>query len=237
MFINRLVRNTFNWLGADIRRLHESPLHTLLGLKAFPIQTVLDIGANEGQFAAYIRRFFPSALICSFEPLPGPFEKLSLAASRDPRLRPYNLALGEENGVVEFFLHSEHSPSSSFLQTTETSHKFFPVTAEQQVVSIRAATLDAWFQEHGAGIEKDILVKLDVQGFEDRVIRGGPTVLSEATACIVEVCIDRLYAGQAEFFEVSRLLQERGLRYVGNLNQAYAADGHVMYLDAVFVRP
>lgn len=233
---NKLIKKAIKYLGFDIRRIHECPSHTLLGLRVLPINTILDIGANEGQFAGYIRYFFPNALIYSFEPLPGPFEKLARMASLQKHHIAVNLACGEQEGTHDFHIHTEHSPSSSFLETTNESLTVFPMTEKQNVVPVRSTTLDTWLNALKDIPPKDILVKLDVQGFEDRVIRGGSSVFANASACIVEICLDRLYSKQAEFSEVFKLLDSHGLKYVGNLNQVYATDGHVIYLDAVFVR-
>jgi hypothetical protein len=57
-----------------------------------------------------------------------------------------------------------------------------------------------------------------------------------AKACILEVCLDKLYEGQAEFKGIIELLYELGFKYAGNLDQSYADDGHVTFIDAVFVK-
>ena len=46
-----------------------------------------------------------------------------------------------------------------------------------------------------------------------------------------------LFVDQAGFGEVAGRLAELGLRYRGNLEQAYRADGSVLYLRALFSRP
>ena len=81
-----------------------------------------------------------------------------------------------------------------------------------------------------------ILVKLDVQGFEDRVIAGGETIFKMAAACIVEVCLDDLYEGQANFKQLLEMLDRLGFQYAGNLDKTYGKDGHCIFLDAIFLR-
>lgn len=75
---------------------------------------------------------------------------------------------------------------------------------------------------------------MDVQGYEDRVIKGGNETFNKAKACILEICLDRLYESQATFNELVALLSNFGFRYAGNLNQTYADDGHVIFIDAAF---
>lgn len=68
--IKQLVKKTFNLAGLDIRKLSNNPEFNLLGLRNLSIKTIIDVGANEGQFARKILRFFPDADIYCFEPLP-----------------------------------------------------------------------------------------------------------------------------------------------------------------------
>jgi len=68
-----LVRNCFHRLGLDVHRLSVNSnaiLQTLKGLEYFKIDTVLDIGANMGQFAIELRSMGYDGRIASFEPLP-----------------------------------------------------------------------------------------------------------------------------------------------------------------------
>lgn len=231
------VRRLLNTLGLDVVRFHQSPARTLLGLAHEDIRSVIDVGANCGQFAQKISEIFPQAEIWSFEPLPEPFQKLSeWAKTQNGRVKCFNVALGDSEGEVEMHLHTEHSPSSSLLQATDRCHALYPQTRAERNVKVRLTTLDQMLSAEIDRMPRDILLKLDVQGYEDRVLRGAYKVLSEVRACILEVCLDPLYVGQADFFTLSSMLHEAGLRYAGNLDQVYGKDGHVIYLDAVFVR-
>ena len=82
----------------------------------------------------------------------------------------------------------------------------------------------------------EIVIKMDVQGYEDRVIRGGRETFAKAKAVILEVCLDPLYEHQANFKEIMVLLDDLGFHYAGNLDQNCDKDGHVIFLDAVFVK-
>ena len=75
--IKKITKKLFNIVGADVIRLKNSPKHTLLGLRNLPINSIIDVGANKGQFAKYISAFFPKAHLYSFEPLPEPYEELN----------------------------------------------------------------------------------------------------------------------------------------------------------------
>jgi Methyltransferase FkbM domain len=131
--------------------------------------------------------------------------------------------------------HVNHHYSSSLLQTTKYVEDLFPKTENQIAVSVKQTTLDTW-RGNARNINPDILIKIDVQGYEDRVIRGGCSLFKKAKACILEINLADLYHGQASFRDIFLLLDELGYGYSGNLAQEYNNDGQVVYIDALFLK-
>ena len=233
----RIIKKAFNAVGLDIVRLSKSPKYSLLGTNNLPIRTIIDVGANTGQFAKMISKIFTEAKIYSFEPLPEPFEELmQWAVQQRGRVKAFNLALGETERETKMFSHVDHSSSSSFLRTTDTCKELYPFIQKQAFASVKQTTLDNWVKSLTKSLISETLIKLDVQGYEDRVIRGGQETFEMAKACILEVNLDSLYEDQATFKNIFMLLYDLGYRYVGNQNQTYADDGHVIFIDAVFVK-
>ena len=72
-----LIRRAANTSGLEIIRACNSPRFSLLGFSRLNIRTIIDIGANEGQFARQISTFFPRANLLCFQPLLEPFRNLS----------------------------------------------------------------------------------------------------------------------------------------------------------------
>ena len=124
---------------------------------------------------------------------------------------------------------------ASLLATTELTGEYYPLTKEQKLVRVKQNTLDSALDDLQADLEPGILIKLDVQGYENRVIAGGEAVFKKASVCVLEVSLDALYEEQAGFTELVRMLDDLGYRYAGNLEQSYAEDGHCVYVDAVFL--
>ncbi|MCG6871546.1 MAG: FkbM family methyltransferase [Gammaproteobacteria bacterium] len=222
--------------GLDIRRASRGPGETLLGLRGLPIGTVLDVGANRGQFARDARRWFPTAVIHCFEPAEQPFAALASWANAEGSgcIHAHQVALGDHEGETDLQVHTNHTPSSSLLQATPTHDELCPSAIAQHTQRVRMSALDAVVS--GLQLVPDVLLKMDVQGFEDRVLAGAAATLQDVRAVITEVCIAPLYTGQARFSDITRLLSDSGLTYVGNLEQHYASDGRVLFLDAVFLR-
>jgi FkbM family methyltransferase len=228
----RGVAGRFNLhLGRADRR----PEANYLGLVNRDIRTVIDVGSNQGEFIWRTAPLFPRARYLAFEPLPehGPALK-ALAARLGRDVRVFPTALGEKVGVTAFLRHVEHGASSSVLASSQVSEELFPFTRAQERVELPITTLDEALQ--GERIEAECLVKMDVQGYEDRVIRGGQRTLRAASACIVEVCVKTLYEGQATFDDIYGLLRPLGFSFSGTIEQFLDQHNEIVYLDALFMR-
>lgn len=203
-------------------------------LRALPIRTVLDVGANTGQFALCAHEIFPSATIHSFEPLPDCHQALLRHATAIPVIKAWNLALGDQAGTVSFE-RNEYTPSSSALPMT-TAHKTeFPFTRQATSVEVKVERLDDLAQH--LELADDLLVKIDVQGYEDRVLRGGAATIRRARVVLVETSFAVLYEGQARHDDVYRTLVEWGFAYRGALDQLVSPrTGEVLSADSLFVR-
>ncbi len=231
-FLHRVLR----WAGVDITRWYKVPENTLLGITEYKICTILDIGANTGQSARFYRQTFPSAIIYSFEPLPTVYAKLNeWAQDQNGKVRALNVALGDHNGTMAMKEHVDFSPSSSFLERTQRSTELFPQTVRQRNVQVNMARLDDIAED--LEMVPQVLIKMDVQGFENRVIEGGKATFSQAVACITEVSLQPLYEGQPTFKELCIVMDGLGFEYAGNILQIYDPKGRVIYLDALFRKP
>ena len=198
------------------------------------IQTVLDVGAHMGEFAQRIRAMLPNADLISFEPLQEPFAKLTERFKGQPNFRAIRCALGEKAGQHEIH-HNEYGPSSSLLSMAELHKQSFTFAVKEKTEMIEVRRLSDVVRE--LNLRDPLLLKLDVQGFEDKVIAGGEDVVARAKIIIIEVSFQPLYEGGPLFDDVYRLLKEHGFTYNGNFEQLFSPkDGRVLQADAIFCR-
>ena len=201
------------------------------------IRTILDIGANTGQFARLAHEVFPGAAIYSFEPLPDCFEALKSALPAGSDFHPINCALGREEGMLEF-RRALHTPSSSFLRMTKLHEESFPESTggqEERPLTVAVRTLDQVAAE--LPLRENILLKIDVQGYEANVLAGGAETVRRAAAVIMETSFRRLYEGQPLFDEIYATMRGLGFDFQGNMEQMVSpADGRVVQADSIFVR-
>lgn len=225
MGLRRAVDHARERLGADLRP-HER------WLRRMNFRTVLDVGANTGQFVGEARRMAPDAFVYSFEPLRACYELLRDGRRDDARFRAFHVALGEEPGEVTMN-RNDYSQSSSLLPMAELHKQSFPETRHSTPETVEVKRLDDVLA--GVVLERPLLLKIDVQGFEAKVLAGATETLKQADVIIVETGVEALYEGQALFDDVYRMLYERGFRYRGNHNQLLSPDdGRVLQADAFF---
>lgn len=202
-------------------------------IAASGIQTVLDIGAHLGEFSHKIRKVLPNAQIYAFEPLEEPFQKLKSRFSLDLNFHPLNYGLGDENIQIEI-QHNEYAASSSILEMNDLHKKTFPFAVQQKSEKIQIKRLSNAIEE--IDVVYPLLLKMDVQGFEDKVISGGADVISKAKIIIVEVSFEQLYNNSPIFDDIYLVMKEKGFAYKGNLEQLVSPlDGKYLQADAIFV--
>lgn len=204
-------------------------------LRAFGIGTVLDVGANTGQFARELRRAGYRGRIESFEPQQQAFETLQQRAAGDPAWRVHRLALGDRDGTAELNL-AGNSLSSSILDMLPAHADSAPESrfVGTEVVSTRR--LDALFGELAADGGK-VFLKIDTQGFERQVLDGAAGCLAQIDTLQVEMSLVELYAGAPDFAELLALLGDHGYTLVG-LEPGFAdpATGRLLQTDGMFHR-
>jgi FkbM family methyltransferase len=231
-----LINSLFRRFGVELKECAKQPHHNLLGLRNISFSTVIDVGANEGQFVVEFRKFFPDAIFYSFEPLPSCFSVLTKQSGGDRRWQCFNTALGCENKRADFYFHQNHPSSSSFLADTIRGQSLYPETKRQTIVPVDCVTLDSWVDSHPNVLKPPVLLKMDVQGYESQVLQGAKQTLTQVNAVITEVIVESLYNGQSTFDEQVKLLARAGLVFCGVLRHAFDRDQNVISLDCVFRR-
>lgn len=193
--VNDLLRTT----GWEIQR---KQVHVHDFIRAKRITTVLDVGANTGQYASGIRARGYQGRIVSFEPDPRSFSQLSLKAARDKKWDARNLAVGACNGKANFNI-SEYAEFSSFLVPSPLLMRFDRRSSVKMTRDVPVTTIDSIF---GDLKSERVFLKSDTQGYEKQVILGASGALSNIIAVQLELGLFQLYEGQPSFFEMMELM-------------------------------
>jgi len=237
MAFKALFQNLLRSVGIDLRlvsTIQKKEALRHLWLQQSGIHCIFDVGANQGQFATHIRKYFPHTDIYSFEPIDACFYSLQQHFQSDPNFKAFQYAVGDENVETTFHL-NESSPSSSLLKIQPAHYENYPGTQKtvEQKVSVRS--LDSLFPNWPA--ERKILLKIDVQGYEYQVLKGAVQLLPHVEVILAEVMFEELYESQSTFDQLNDLLREHGFRYHGHYEQEFSPiNGKPIFADLIFVR-
>lgn len=197
------------------------------------VDLVLDIGAAVGNYAAELRRHGYAGEIVSLEPLPRPFETLERRARSDPRWSVRNVAVGDEIGEVRVNI-AGNSDSSSILSMLDAHLLAAPETAYRGSVVAAQTTVDEIMSEWPG---RRAFLKIDVQGYEHAVLRGGARHMSGVVGLQVELSLVPLYADQLLMPELLDQIGSHGFELWGiEPGFSDARNGRLLQCDGVFFR-
>jgi len=198
------------------------------------IKTVIDVGAHAGESALQFHQIFPNAKIYSFEPLHDCFVKLNAAMKDVPNFKSFNLALGDKEGTLDIH-RSEWSQSSSLLKMGDLHKEAYPFSSGEILETVQISTLDNVAREWD--LDDNVLLKIDVQGYEHKVIMGSRNILNKVKVIIIETSFHELYEGQPLFAVIYELLNRLGFVYSGSWGEMKSPlDGAPLQQDSIFIR-
>jgi FkbM family methyltransferase len=195
-----------------------------LAADGFDFATVIDVGANVGQFARAAVETFPRASVVSFEPLAEPASRFRRSLADRPNVRLIQSAVGRETSTIDFFAHPD-SRSSSALKAHDVD---VPPTA------VPVTSLD---ESMGAEpLARPALLKLDVQGYELEVLLGARATLAQCDAVVAEVSFATRYERAPTFDAIYRHLHDGGWAFARPVDVLLDSTGVIGEMDALFVR-
>lgn len=177
--------------------------------------TLLDAGANKGQFSLAFRALRPAAQIIAFEPLPEAADRFEALFAGDAGVTLHRVALSDHAGQAVFHV-TDRQDSSSLLKPGAGQREAFGVD-NATTIRVPLARLDACVPF--AQLAAPVLLKIDVQGAELLVLQGCDS-LDRIDFVYVELSFVELYEGQPLFDTVSDYLTSRGFKLAGIFNQA-----------------
>jgi FkbM family methyltransferase len=198
---------------------------------AADFRTVVDVGANRGQFALVAARRFPHAALWCFEPLPEPRAKLKAVIGQRPHTNISSTALSASAGTQEMHV-TRRDDSSSLLPVSSRQRSEFAGTDEVGLHRVETARLDEVINK--TQITAPALLKIDVQGYELEVLKGANGLLGLFDTIIVESSFVEFYVGQPLAAEVILFLTSMGWKLRGAYGVVYGSDGMCLQADLLF---
>jgi len=204
-------------------------------LKHFEIKTLLDVGANTGQFAYYTRKLGYANTIISFEPLSSAFSVLQKFAKTDPNWQIQNCAIGDTDGQIEINI-SANSQSSSILDMMPDHIESAPDSVYEGKEMVNIHKIDTIIDKYTDNLDSTFL-KIDAQGFEKKVIEGAKNSIKYIKGLQLELSMIELYKGETLITEMLSLISDLGFTILSLEPGFYDKNtGQLLQVDGIFYR-
>ena len=199
--------NRFNWLKQQ----------------GYQPKTILDIGANAGEWTQQITQLFPQAKVMMFEANPNCESDLR---GKFPNYPVHICLLGNENKTgIPFYLNPKNNKCTGCSMMKELTYHF------KDAPSI---PLDMHRLDDIIGDQKAEIIKIDVQGAELLVLQGGEKTMSRADYILLEVNVIQYNEGAPMLSEVIAFMDARGFQ-VFDCVEHHHHMGYCMQLDFIFI--
>lgn len=209
--MKRFLKSLLNRLGYEVVVKDRSFASLVAALRERSLETVVDVGANVGQFGKALRRAGFTGRIISFEPNSTCFDALSTASEKDSSWAVYCMALSDRAGTATLNI-TQNSVFGSLLQPTPELSVVDSGSAVASAASVRIDRLDLVWPAL-VGVEtKSVYLKIDTQGSDASVLRGAEGVMQHIEGLQLEMAFVAGYEGQPLFTSVHEFLVKSGFQ-------------------------
>ena len=197
-------------------------------------RTIIDIGANLGQFSTAASHILEPERLIVIEANPNLeavlYKNLAHVVNKEILIT----GVGNFNGDLPFNFNSD-SQVSSFLGLGSDRVESFPKSVTLDICNVPIQKLDSLSNQ--IDMDQPILLKIDVQGFEKEVIEGAGKFLASVEWVLIETSFAKLYDGEPTFTEMIDLMKGCGFDFLGPVNFHENPDRtSIIEMDALFVR-
>ena len=248
--MKKLIKKLINRLGIDIKRLHPEYRNSLsfddiynLKIKDNPV--IFDVVANQGQSIERFRKIFPKSIIHSFEPIKKEFEMLRNKYNNDENIKINNHAIGDEVGKKKFYIttltgtsyFNKVNKNTNWIKKRSIQNNTSVEKYVKEIVEVNVNTLDQYCEINK--IEKIDILKIDTQGYEDKILAGSKSIFKKNIVNFVEleIMFDNVYEKYLTFSDIEKYLLPNQFRfsairtYNENLFQGLVFFADVMYIN------
>ena len=167
---------------------------------------ILDIGAEDGDSCERYISILKTPIIHAFEPRPDQFEIMKSKFKDNKDIYLNNAAVGNK-AEIKIFNQIKGGGRSSFLKSTVDD------LSNQEEIEVQVESIDGYVKKNN--INKINLLKIDVQGFEDEVLKGAQETLKLNKIDIIEteLILGNMYEKTLSFNEIENLIYPFGYKF------------------------
>lgn len=236
MSLINIIRKIINPLNMDLKIYPSLDLRRRKKLlEHHKINKILDVGANNGQYAEQTYKLGYEGEVISFEPVKSVFKELENNSKKQNSWSVYNYGLGDKQEELEINI-SKNTFSSSLLDIMPDHVEGAPESQYTHKEKILIKRLDDVFKD--ITNEKDVVfLKMDVQGFEENVINGAIESLKFIKGIQLEMSLEELYKGEILFDDIINLVKSFGFNLYSLENGFFnEKTGRLLQVDGIFFK-
>lgn len=236
---NFLRKRGYHVFRSDYLDKANLSLHLRNLLTTQQIDCIFDVGANKGQYYSFLREAVGfRGLVISFEPVKRLHHFLQERAAADPKWVVYGCALGRTTGTAAFNVMKGDQLSSFRMPSTNSTDRFHVSNTVVAVEHVAVRTLDEVYDEAVAHHRfSRPYLKIDAQGFDLEVARGGGGCLGHFVGLQSEASVLPLYEGAPIFEDTLAFFKGRGFAPSAFFPVATDQKLRLIDCDCVFVNP
>jgi FkbM family methyltransferase len=205
-------------------------------LRRYRVDCVLDVGANQGQYAKILRRGGYDGPIVSFEPVPKLFAELKSSAAGDPQWTVHQFALGRHDGRIN--MNVVLGGMSSALPPSSYGRRNYGRFEKVKTVEVPVRRLDSVLASvTRTAAEARLYVKFDTQGYDLVAFAGLGDRVKQVVALQSEVALLKIYEGMPSMCDAVGEYAAAGFDITGMFPVNSEPDtGRVLEFDCVMAR-
>ncbi len=220
---SRLIQPLFGQLGLQVIpkwrwKTYQLATHTKELFQALQINCVLDVGANKGQYARFLRVHVGyEGEILSFEPVPELASVLEKKAETDPLWKVFSCALGATESSLEINI-TKGTTLHSFLTPTPVGIDHIDQTntiIRREVVPVKTVDHILKSPQSNPSPSRRVFLKMDTQGYDSEVLKGAASSIPQIFALQTELSCLHLYEKMMDFPASLSFLQQMGFDITG----------------------
>jgi FkbM family methyltransferase len=194
--------------------------------------TIVDIGAHRGDFIDLLEKHFRVEKAILIEPIPNLASYLGSKFNRKDFFIYQNVLSDKDRTKIEFQINEYSETSSMLIFKSEMDELSNVNTKLAKVESIISRTLDSIvFETQFPSID---LIKIDVQGVEHLVLKGGKETLARTKYMWIESSFKPLYIGSSVFQDIYDFMEKNGFLLLEILPGYRSSGNELLQVDALF---
>ena len=233
--MKKIIQNLLLYLGYALikkkkfKKLYRTLDHSIKIIIKNDRPVVFDVGAHTGETITRFRKLYKNCEIHSFEPQINSYQELKKFKDKNTIIN--NFALGDENENKKFYINKNDS-TSGFYRFSKNNL----IDKSDYCENVQVKTLDQYVEEKN--IKNIDILKIDVQGYEDHVLRGATKTLKNNIKMIeVEIIFIDYYEKKSSFYELENIIRPYGYELYSISSPVLDENNdRIKWVDAIYMK-